>query len=58
MKEEKYLLNKEERQSNFELLRIISMILIVAHHYAVHGGFEITEKALSLNKIWIQILSL
>ena len=45
MKEEKYLLNKEERQSNFELLRIISMILIVAHHYAVHGGFEITEKA-------------
>ena len=58
MKEEKYLLNKEERQSNFELLRIISMILIVAHHYVMHGGFEITEKALSLNKIWIQILSL
>lgn len=26
------------RQSNFELLRIICMFLIICHHYAVHGG--------------------
>lgn len=26
------------RQSNIELLRIFAMILIVAHHYAYHGG--------------------
>ena len=28
----------DNRESNFELLRIISMILIVLHHYALHGG--------------------
>ena len=29
---------KVERQSNFELLRIICMLLLIGHHYAVHGG--------------------
>ena len=28
--------NKNERQSNFELLRIIAMIMIVAHHLTIH----------------------
>lgn len=28
---------KKERQSNIELLRIISMLMIVIHHFAVHG---------------------
>lgn len=27
-----------KRESNFELLRIISMLLIVFHHYSLHGG--------------------
>ncbi len=30
---------KGERQSNLELLRIIAMLLIVAGHFAVQGGF-------------------
>lgn len=29
------------RQSNFELLRIICMLLIVAHHFAVHSFFPV-----------------
>ena len=29
---------KMQRQSNIELLRIVSMIFIIAHHYACHGG--------------------
>ncbi|ULQ48511.1 acyltransferase family protein [Liquorilactobacillus nagelii] len=29
----------KKRFSNFELLRIISMFLIVVHHYAIHGTF-------------------
>ena len=29
---------KTERNSNLELYRIIVMLLIVAHHYVVHGG--------------------
>lgn len=28
----------QERDSNIELLRCICMLLLVAHHYAVHGG--------------------
>lgn len=27
-----------ERKSNIELLRIIAMVMIVFHHYCVHGG--------------------
>lgn len=30
--------NKKKRESNFELLRIVSMLCIIAHHYTVHGG--------------------
>lgn len=45
------------RASNFELLRIIAMILIIMHHFAVHGGFEHMELGASMNRIWIQILS-
>lgn len=48
---------QKQRNSNLELLRIISMLLIVMHHYAVHGGFQLLGKNLSLNKIIIQILS-
>ena len=29
---------KKERSSNIELFRIITMILIVAHHYVVNSG--------------------
>ena len=28
------------RQSNFELLRILSMLMIVAHHFGVHSGWQ------------------
>ena len=31
------LVEKKQRDSNFELLRIIAMFMIVASHYAVHG---------------------
>lgn len=27
----------KNRKSNYELLRIVGMIMIIAHHYAVHG---------------------
>ena len=33
--------NNSIRKSNFELLRIIMMILIVLHHYIWHGNFNI-----------------
>lgn len=38
-----YGLLQKERNSSFEILRIISMLLIVMHHYAVHGGFDLVN---------------
>lgn len=35
--------NITKRQSNFELLRIICMLLIIGHHLAVHGNYPYTE---------------
>lgn len=32
---------KSIRQSNFELLRLLSMFLIVVHHFAIHGVTEL-----------------
>ena len=50
--------NKKIRDSKFEILRIIAMILIVAHHFSVHG-FDLSQvEAFSYNKIIIDILSL
>ena len=31
-------MKKKVRQSNFELLRIISMLIIIIHHFVMHGG--------------------
>lgn len=49
--------NTKKRDSNLEMLRIISMILIVAHHYAVHG-FNNVQLYYSFNKYVVDILSL
>lgn len=38
-----------ERKSNFELLRIIAMMLIILHHYSLHGGL-LTITSYSINK--------
>lgn len=36
----KKMSNTKTRNSAFELLRIISMILIIMHHYSIHAGFD------------------
>lgn len=33
-------MEKQERKSNLELLRIISMILIILHHFGYHGNYN------------------
>ena len=49
----------KKRNSSFELLRIICMILIIASHYSVHGGYGTFELGdLSPGVTYIQILSL
>lgn len=48
---------KKERQSNLELLRIITMLAIIAHHYVVNSGvtgqFDLTS--LNINTIFLQL---
>lgn len=48
---------KNVRSSNFELLRIVSMILIVAHHYAIHSGFSFDTASMSPHRFFVQFLS-
>lgn len=37
-------MEKCKRNSNIEALRILCMLLIVAHHLVVHGGGAVTGK--------------
>lgn len=49
-------MDKKLRISNFELLRIISVIFIITSHFSIHGGFNLTEEYFTMNKLIIQIL--
>ncbi len=44
------------RQSNIELLRIIAMLIIIAHHFAGHSEFEFSTNIISVNRLWIQFI--
>ncbi len=47
---------KRERNSGIELLRIICMVFIIAHHYWVHGGYpELTYHHLSAGMIFVHM---
>lgn len=43
---------KPQRKSNIELLRIVSMLLIIVFHYVYKGGFEFGE--LTINKFIVK----
>lgn len=49
---------KVQRESNIELLRIVMMLVIIAHHYVVNSGlsdcFESTN--IHINTIWYQLI--
>lgn len=48
------------RNSNVELLRVLCMIMIIAHHYSVHGGWDgtLVEATPVFNVLLVQIISL
>lgn len=49
---------RKQRQSNYELLRIVAMVMIVFHHFALHGGFEYSSTVLSVPKLWVTLIQL
>lgn len=34
------------------------MLSIVAHHFAIHGGFEFANSAITINRLWIQFIEI
>lgn len=51
-------MEQKQRDSGFEMIRIISMLLIIGHHFAVHGGFVFPENEITLNRLFLQWLSI
>lgn len=49
---------QRKRSSNFELLRIITMILIVASHFTSLGKFQFSNETISINRLWIQFMTM
>lgn len=44
------------RNSSIELLRIIAMVMIVFHHFAVHGRFEWDASTISTTRLWYNFI--
>lgn len=47
----------KKRESNIELLRMIAMLMIIGHHFAVHGGFYFRQDQITGNLLFLQWLS-
>ena len=48
----------QHRNSTIELLRIISMVMIVAQHYAIHGGFDWLPSDTNFSHYWYNLISI
>lgn len=46
------------RESNFELLRIVSMIIIIAHHFSYHSGFMFDNDTITINRLYVQFIQI
>ena len=49
---------KKHRNTNIELLRIISILMIVLSHYSVHSGISRNMLSLGWNRFLLEITSL
>lgn len=47
-----------KRNSSLELLRILSMVMILAHHYVIQNGYSIELIPFGINRFLLQILLL
>lgn len=44
------------RNSSIELLRIIAMFMILAHHFIVHNGYDVLKLPLGPERIFFQLV--
>lgn len=47
-----------KRESNIEFLRMLAMLMIIGHHFSVHGGFFFQQRQVSINILFLQWLSI
>lgn len=47
---------QKQRNSAIELLRIISMVFIMFHHFAIHGGFDWGTDSLTIPHAWYNLI--
>lgn len=47
-----------QRKSNFELLRIFCMLMILASHFALYIPFQFSTTTITLNRLWMQFLQI
>lgn len=57
-KNEKRGVAMKPRQSNLELMRLVAMLFIVAHHFAVHSGFFFRGTRITGNMMFLQLLTI
>lgn len=48
-------MTKTQRDSKFEILRILCMILIIMHHFSYHSGFILDSSVSVLNKVTVNV---
>ena len=46
----------DSRYSNIELLRIVSMFMIISQHFGMYSGFDFSESDSFLNYAWVRFL--
>lgn len=44
------------RNSSIELLRVIAMFMILAHHFIVHNGYDVLKLPLGPERIFFQLV--
>ena len=50
------LKQRKTRNSSIELLRIIAMIMIIFHHFAIHGEFNWSASFVSIPRLWYNFI--
>lgn len=49
---------QKDRDSSFELLRIVAMLMVLCSHYGAHGGFRALHLDLGFNRLFLQAMGL
>ena len=49
---------EQSRASNYELLRIVAMLMIIAYHYVIHGELEVVKNDSFFQKVFLEEFSM